>query len=271
MKQATTVVLALVAFSLVCWLCVQYRVPLIESDLTERTRVILTDLRLDAVDVSLSGRDATLSGSVPTAAASSQAIELVGDLRGMRRVDGRLSMAAPPAIAADIEDTLLSGAVPTADAPVSAGDETAVAEPAPAAHEAAVDKAAPAADAAATATLQKTLEELAVEDPVQFQTDRSDLLTSSTAALDRVAAALRLHPGGTIEISEHADSTGTPDYNLPLSTRRANSARDYLVQLGIRVDRLQTVGHGSDMPVADNSSADGRRSNRRVEFRVMEH
>jgi outer membrane protein OmpA-like peptidoglycan-associated protein len=58
--------------------------------------------------------------------------------------------------------------------------------------------------------------------------------------------------------------------NNPLSLDRANSARDYLIARGVAVARFSTEGRGSREPVADNSTAEGRAKNRRVEIYVAE-
>ena len=68
----------------------------------------------------------------------------------------------------------------------------------------------------------------------------------------------------------HTDNTGSDAINNPLSVNRANAARDYLVGRGVAAQRIATDGRGSREPVADNSSAQGRAKNRRVEIYVAE-
>jgi outer membrane protein OmpA-like peptidoglycan-associated protein len=99
---------------------------------------------------------------------------------------------------------------------------------------------------------------------VNFSSDSAVLTDADKATLDELAATLgRLKfVSGTVE--GHTDSTGTDEYNLGLSERRAQAASDYLQSKGIAVGRMKAVGLGESQPVADNSTAEGRAQNRRV-------
>jgi outer membrane protein OmpA-like peptidoglycan-associated protein len=67
-------------------------------------------------------------------------------------------------------------------------------------------------------------------------------------------------------VEGHTDSQGSDDLNLKLSEDRAAAVRDYLVSRGVAADRLSAVGVGEKRPIADNTSAEGRANNRRVEI-----
>lgn len=101
---------------------------------------------------------------------------------------------------------------------------------------------------------------------VLFEVDRSELKSGAARNLDKLVAALTDHPQTRVTIEGHTDSTGSPEYNLGLSERRANAVRDYLIRGGIESDRLTTRGLGLDFPVATNATAEGRQQNRRVEI-----
>ena len=73
-----------------------------------------------------------------------------------------------------------------------------------------------------------------------------------------------------LSIEGHASSTGTDKINDPLSVKRATSVKNYIVSKGIEKDRLTVVGYGSKKPIADNKTLDGRKANRRVEFKVQQ-
>jgi outer membrane protein OmpA-like peptidoglycan-associated protein len=88
--------------------------------------------------------------------------------------------------------------------------------------------------------------------------------------LNSMADALNKHPNTVIEIVGHTDATGTDAVNLAVSKRRAESTRDHLVGRNVAADRIKTQGWGSDQPVADNNTAQGRAANRRVEIFVSE-
>ena len=72
-----------------------------------------------------------------------------------------------------------------------------------------------------------------------------------------------------VEIAGHTDNTGEQDYNKQLSKRRAEAVKNYLVRSGIAADRIKTVGYGEERPMATNETLNGRKLNRRTEFRVI--
>jgi outer membrane protein OmpA-like peptidoglycan-associated protein len=101
---------------------------------------------------------------------------------------------------------------------------------------------------------------------VLFRFDDSNLLSSAKVKLDQVATALLAVKARNIIIEGHTDSQGSETYNQGLSQRRSDTVRDYLVQKGYPVDRIQSHGMGMGSPIADNSSPEGRANNRRVEI-----
>lgn len=105
---------------------------------------------------------------------------------------------------------------------------------------------------------------------ILFQTGKSILTTSSFTELDRLLGILNDNPLMKIEISGHTDNTGSLQLNLKLSEDRAKSVVEYLVQKGIERTRLEYKGFGPQQPIADNTTADGRSKNRRVEFKILE-
>jgi OOP family OmpA-OmpF porin len=104
---------------------------------------------------------------------------------------------------------------------------------------------------------------------VNFELNSEQLLAGSEQVLADAAATLRMNPDLIVEVAGHSDSAGNDTYNLGLSERRANTVRDYLVNDGANPDNLTAKGYGEAEPVADNASADGRASNRRVELRIQ--
>ncbi len=104
---------------------------------------------------------------------------------------------------------------------------------------------------------------------VFFETDSHQLMDVSVPELDKLFEFLSVNPGVSIEIEGHTDSIGSHDYNMGLSSRRAESVRDYLVQMGIEPARLQSKGYGDTRPVASNQTVEGRALNRRTEFRII--
>jgi|GEM_PF-570976 len=103
---------------------------------------------------------------------------------------------------------------------------------------------------------------------VNFQTG-SDLLAAGAEDLIEIAArTLNNNPTLLIEVAGHTDSQGSDLNNLGLSDRRAKTVYDYLFLYGVDPDRMTFKGYGESEPIADNSTAEGRALNRRVELRV---
>lgn len=111
---------------------------------------------------------------------------------------------------------------------------------------------------------------LDIPSDVSFDTNRYDIKPNLRPVLDRFATTLNENPVTTVTIIGHTDSTGTDAINNPLSINRAAATRDYLVSRGVATSRIAIDGRGSREPIADNSTADGRAKNRRVEVFVAE-
>ncbi|QTN21301.1 OmpA family protein [Rhizobacter sp. AJA081-3] len=112
--------------------------------------------------------------------------------------------------------------------------------------------------------------QLKVNVPSDFSFDigRSAIKPQMRPVLDQFAQGL--DPNMRVRIVGHTDSTGSDAINNPLSVDRAQSVRDYLAGRGVAPSRVETQGHGSREPVADNGSDAGRAQNRRVEIFLRE-
>ena len=109
-----------------------------------------------------------------------------------------------------------------------------------------------------------------VTENVLFPFGSSALDANAKAILDGIAAQVRDHDGSAVELQGFTDRTGRPGYNLSLSQQRAQAVARYLaVTHKIPLRSIHVLGAGSEAPVADNRSRDGRRLNRRVEVRVF--
>jgi outer membrane protein OmpA-like peptidoglycan-associated protein len=101
---------------------------------------------------------------------------------------------------------------------------------------------------------------------VLFDTNQAQLKTGGIGSLEKLAGFLKQYPGRNVRVEGYTDSTGSADYNLVLSERRANAVRTSLLDMGINSDRISTRGYGQESPVAGNDTAMGRQLNRRVEI-----
>jgi len=102
-----------------------------------------------------------------------------------------------------------------------------------------------------------------------FDFDKAVLKAESFPELNRIISLMKEKSGMQIEIAGHADATGPEPYNLKLSERRAKAVVEYLKTKGITDERISVVFYGEKQPVAPNTSPDGRRKNRRVEFKIL--
>jgi outer membrane protein OmpA-like peptidoglycan-associated protein len=105
---------------------------------------------------------------------------------------------------------------------------------------------------------------------VLFGFNRSDLTDEAKAQLDTFARSVTERKHYRIEVQGFADRSGPQDYNLELSRKRAAAVVRYLtLQHKIPLHRIHVMGYGSEAPVADNTTREGRKRNRRVEVRLL--
>ena len=89
-----------------------------------------------------------------------------------------------------------------------------------------------------------------VGDRVFFESDSTELTSTSRGTLDKQAQWLQQYGNYTFTIEGHADERGTREYNIALGARRAQAVRDYLASRGIHAGRMRTVSYGKERPVA---------------------
>ncbi|MBR0181001.1 MAG: OmpA family protein [Prevotella sp.] len=101
---------------------------------------------------------------------------------------------------------------------------------------------------------------------ILFATNKAELNQTSKSSLQQFANVLKQNADCDVAIIGHTDNTGSDAINNPLSEKRATSVSNYLRSLGVSASQIKSVeGQGSVNPVADNSTAEGRKQNRRVE------
>ena len=103
---------------------------------------------------------------------------------------------------------------------------------------------------------------------IEFVAGKAEITGDSFGLLDRVAATIARCPDTRVEVAAHTDSAGSSARNRDLTQSRAEAIVDYLVDAGVKRERLTAIGYGESKPVADNGSAEGKAANRRVEFTV---
>lgn len=104
---------------------------------------------------------------------------------------------------------------------------------------------------------------------VYFDFDKYNLRPDAKAALDADFNLLQQFPDVIVKIEGHCDERGTVEYNLSLGEKRAKSAQDYLVGLGIDPERISIISYGKERPVDPGHSEEAWAKNRRAEFVII--
>jgi outer membrane protein OmpA-like peptidoglycan-associated protein len=111
---------------------------------------------------------------------------------------------------------------------------------------------------------------LSIPNDISFATGKSDIQPRLKLILEQFAQGVNQQASMEVKIVGHTDNTGSDAINQPLSVRRAESARDYLVARGVAASRISTEGRGSREPIADNATEAGRARNRRIDIYLAE-
>ena len=110
------------------------------------------------------------------------------------------------------------------------------------------------------------LDTMVMQEDIYFDFDKSNLKPAAQENLLRKAEWLRDNPDVTVTIEGHCDERGTNEYNLALGDRRSESAKSFLVNLGISASRLTTISYGEERPVCAQSNEECWAKNRRAAF-----
>lgn len=105
-----------------------------------------------------------------------------------------------------------------------------------------------------------------VNEHVHFDFDSSALTPRAQQILTAKAAFLRANPNVSATIEGHCDERGTAAYNMALGERRAESAKAFLVNLGVPANRLVTISYGEERPIDPRSNEEAWAKNRRAQF-----
>ncbi len=107
---------------------------------------------------------------------------------------------------------------------------------------------------------------------VNFDLNKADITPSSQPAIDNIVYLMKAYPNMTIELRGHTDNlnnTKDPDYNKKLSQRRADAVKASIAKAGINSSRITATGYGDTIPIADNTTDEGRARNRRTEVAII--
>lgn len=121
-----------------------------------------------------------------------------------------------------------------------------------------------------TTASQAVLDQALANRVIEFEPGSALLVQSGKLILDDMTSVLKAVNARKVEVIGHTDTSGVPARNLALSRARADAVRTYLVAQGVRPELIITSGMGADQPVSPNTTDEGRKRNRRIEFRVSQ-
>ncbi len=104
---------------------------------------------------------------------------------------------------------------------------------------------------------------------VYFDTAKFNINSKSQATLNKLSGVFKEYPDTNILVVGHTDNVGSNEMNMTLSKNRANSVTDYMVNQGLSRSRFTTNWFGEEKPMYDNTTADGRSKNRRVNVAIV--
>jgi OOP family OmpA-OmpF porin len=110
-----------------------------------------------------------------------------------------------------------------------------------------------------------------IHEKIQFEYNKATIKEVSYGLLNEIVDVIKKAPHiKKIRIEGHASSEGDKGHNKKLSDERAKAVMKYLVDHGIPQEELVAKGYGSEKPIADNATEEGKEKNRRVEFNIIE-
>ena len=234
------------------------------------------ELRQAEADQAARGSKASVATAARAAVETAEDARLMAlRLRQQQATDNANAAAAAAAARA-------SSAQQDADAAQAQADQAEQARKDAEAAQASAEQQAAAARAAARAARQKLLAQLnsvlqtrdtasglimSMPD-VLFAVNQSTLQPAAQIKLAKVAGILLAYPGLKLQVNGYTDNTGTGEYNLQLSEKRAYAVEAFLAEQGVNAEALHAQGFGQSDPIASNDSVAGRQQNRRVDLVV---
>ena len=105
---------------------------------------------------------------------------------------------------------------------------------------------------------------------ILFDVNQATLKSDLKTSLAKVAGILSVYQQFNVSIEGNTDNTGSEEFNMKLSEQRATNVMNFLIEQGIDAGRLTAKGLGMTMPIADNSTKEGRQKNRRVDLVIQD-
>lgn len=209
---------------------IYYQADKIEYDLKDRAKLALKSEKIDWANVSISGRDAILEGKAPNQESIHKAKQAIMKIWGIRKVECRCLNKNP-----------------TQSLAVS-----------------------PSSSAALAAQCQDKVDQQLKQNSIEFDSGSSTISKESEPLLNELIGIIKTCPESLVKIAGHTDNVGNARKNIKLSLARAESVLQYFEEMKIPTKRLKALGYGDQSPRDTNTTAEGRKRNRRIELKIAQ-
>lgn len=294
MSKLLVILIGILAFALLCYLCINKHVPEILGAAVPAANTNAnanTNVALGTPSFKAETKDGkvVLSGVLPDQATKDQLLSKAREVYGAANIVDNLTidakvakpswlaavLALMPFSAKDVKNGGLSveknsisliGQVPSDAVKAKVFSDASIALPNMTVNNLlTVGQATVTADQAAT---QAKINEQIGSKVVEFDTNSDQLTANGKSVLDELVPIMQQNASTNFEIGGNTDSKGNPASNQKLSERRAVTVKNYLVSKGLAAERFTTKGFGGTQPIASNETEEGRQKNRRIGFSV---
>ncbi len=277
MKKFLLLLLALIAATLLGYYCT-YKMnasAVIEKDIRTRSQAALDHQDMSWVNLSVDGRDITLTGTAPSEAAKKAADQVVrifgyNIIHNQLKIDpASFDVSQSDKIEKKIDQTDFDKNESSQQIKQSLSDTVAIIQ-----ERVEDSRSQKIGSNANKETIAQQAENCQnkfnqiLKTPIHFNSSSAVIRKSSYSVLHNIALTAKECTHFNFQIHGHTDSTGDARLNKKLSQARADAVMKYLISKKIDDKRLTALGHGSDTPVASNRTKAGRNKNRRIEITV---
>jgi len=272
MRKLMLLLLGAILIGILSYFCFLDKAGTIKDDLLSKAQSAYTSKQMNWVNPSIKGEDLemtrilTLNGTAPSLALKDEAERIALAQEGVDGVDNQLVVAQ--SVVTKVKEKPLPEPEPVVE---EALPEIAPVDVAPKVVE---SKEAEVIDVNVSEkpvfSCQEEFKKILASEKIHFQYNKADIKESSFVLLESLVEVAKKCPKDAILVAGHTDSVGSENYNLKLSTNRANAVKEYLITHGISKDRVRAIGYGESRPIADNKTEEGQAKNRRIELNVMD-
>jgi OmpA-OmpF porin, OOP family len=296
MSKLLAILLGLLAFSLLCYLCITRHVPELLGTMNappvSNANVITNaNVALGSASFKAETKDGkvVLTGVLPDQATKDQLLARAREVYGADKIVDNLTVDAKvgkpawlasvlgllPFTSKDVKNGGLSveknsisliGQVASEDIKAKVYKDASVAFP-----NATINNLLTVGNTVMTAdqeAAQAQINEQIAGKVIEFDSGSDQMTARGKAVLDEIAPIFEKSPDTNFEIGGHTDAQGDDGSNLKLSERRAITVKNYLVGKNLKAERFTAKGYGETQPIADNNTDEGRQRNRRIAFTV---